>query len=37
MLFESPRLFFLHFWGYDEPGKLAIGLKAALDNVNLAR
>ncbi len=37
MLFESPRLFFLHFWGYDEPEKLAAGLKAALDKVNLAK
>jgi hypothetical protein len=37
MLFESPRLFFLHFWGYDEPAKLATGLKAALDKVNLAK
>ena len=34
MLHESPRLFFLHFWGYDEPEKLAIGLKAALDKTN---
>ncbi|GLI37938.1 DUF1259 domain-containing protein [Geobacter hydrogenophilus] len=34
MLFESPRLFFLHFWGYDEPEKLARGLKAALDKTN---
>lgn len=37
MLFESPRLFFLHFWGYDEPEKLAKGVKAALDRVNLAK
>ncbi len=37
MLFESPRLFFLHFWGYDEPEKLATGLKAALGKVNLAK
>ncbi len=37
MLFESPRLFFLHFWGYDEPDKLANGLKAALDKINLAK
>jgi hypothetical protein len=36
MLFESPRLFFLHFWGYDEAEKLAIGLKAALDKTNSA-
>ncbi len=34
MLFESPRLFFLHFWGYDKPEKLAAGLKAALDRTN---
>lgn len=37
MLFESPRLFFLHFWGYDEPEKLASGLKAALGMINLAK
>ncbi|HEX9022262.1 MAG TPA: DUF1259 domain-containing protein [Geobacteraceae bacterium] len=37
MLFESPRLFFLHFWGYDEPEKLAAGLKSALGKVNLAK
>lgn len=37
MLFESPRLFFLHFWGYDEPGRLAEGIKAALLNVNIER
>lgn len=34
MLHESPRLFFLHFWGYDEPEKIASGLKAALDETN---
>ncbi len=34
MLYESPRFFFLHFWGYDQPEKLAIGLKAALDVTN---
>src|SRR6185369_9863489 len=34
MLHESPRLFFLHFWGHDEPEKLASGLKAALDKTN---
>ncbi|HET6515371.1 MAG TPA: DUF1259 domain-containing protein [Thermodesulfovibrionales bacterium] len=37
MLFESPRLFFLHSWGYDDPEKLANGLKAALDKINLAK
>jgi len=36
MLTESPRLFFLHFWGVDNPAKLAEGLKAALDQANLA-
>ncbi len=34
MLFESPRLFFLHFWGVEQPEKLARGLKAALDKTN---
>ena len=34
MLFESPRLFFLHFWGVDTPEKLAAGLKAVLDKTN---
>lgn len=37
MLSESPRLFFLHFWGYDTPEKLAGGLKAALDKTNSVR
>jgi len=37
MLLESPRLFFLHFWAYGEPEKVAAGLKAALDQVNFAR
>ncbi len=37
MLFESPRLFFLHFWGYDDPEKLAMGLRAALGKINLAK
>ncbi|MCY9667417.1 DUF1259 domain-containing protein [Paenibacillus alginolyticus] len=30
-LVESPRLFFMHFWGFDDPEKLARGLKAALE------
>jgi hypothetical protein len=33
MLRESPRLFFMHFWGLDEPAKVAEGLKAALSKV----
>ena len=37
MLYESPHLFFLHFWGYDKPEKLAVGLKAALGKVNIAK
>ena len=37
MLHESPRLFFLHFWGYDEPEKLAGGLKSALDKTNFKK
>ncbi len=36
MLFESPRLFFLHFWGFEAPEKLAAGLKAALDKTGAA-
>jgi hypothetical protein len=35
MLDEQPRLLFMHFWGVDAPGKLAAGLKAALDKVNV--
>jgi hypothetical protein len=34
MITESPRLFFLHFWGLDDPEQLAKGLKAALDKTN---
>jgi hypothetical protein len=37
MLLESPRLFFLHFWGFDTLEKLAAGLKAALDKTNSVR
>ena len=37
MLSETPRLFFLHFWGDDDPVKLASGLKNALDHVNYAK
>ena len=33
MLDDQPRLFFMHFWGVGEPGRLAEGLKAALDKV----
>jgi hypothetical protein len=34
MLRETPRLFFMHFWGLDSPDKIAGGLKAALSHVN---
>jgi hypothetical protein len=37
MLKEEPRLFFMHFWANDDAGKLASGLRAALDNVNTAK
>ncbi len=30
MLNESPRIFFMHFWGNDTPKNLAAGLKAAI-------
>jgi hypothetical protein len=33
MLRESPRLFFMHFWGVDTPEKIAEGIKAALAKV----
>lgn len=36
MLEEQPRLFFMHFWANDDAAKLAHGLKAALDKMNLA-
>ncbi len=35
MLEESPRLFFLHFWGVDTPERIAAGLKAALGRVHV--
>lgn len=37
MLEDQPRLFFMHFWANDDAAKLAKGLRAALDKVNLAR
>jgi Domain of Unknown Function (DUF1259) len=33
MLRETPRLFFMHFWGVDDPTRIAEGLKAALAKV----
>jgi hypothetical protein len=37
MLNDQPRLFFMHFWANDELAKLAAGLRAALDKIDLAR
>jgi uncharacterized protein DUF1259 len=37
LLDESPRLFFMHFWGNDDAVTLARGLKAALDVTNSQR
>jgi len=31
---DTPRLFYMHFWGADDAAKLAQGLKAALDQTN---
>ncbi len=33
-LMDTPRLFYRHFWGNDDPAKLAQGLKAAIDQTN---
>jgi Domain of Unknown Function (DUF1259) len=35
MLDEQPRLFFMHFWANDDARKLATGLRAALDKVDV--
>jgi hypothetical protein len=37
MLDDQPRLFFMHFWANDDTQKLATGLRAALDKINIAR
>jgi biotin operon repressor len=37
MLDDQPRLFFMHFWANDDAEKVAKGLKAALDKVNVAK
>ena len=36
MLDDQPRLFFMHFWANDDAQKLATGLRAALDKINIA-
>jgi Domain of Unknown Function (DUF1259) len=35
MLDDQPRLFFMHFWANDDAQKLAKGLRAALDKVDI--
>jgi len=37
MLTDSPHLFFMHFWANDDASKLARGLRAALDKVNVKK
>ena len=37
MLTETPRLFFMHFWANDDAGKLATGLRAALDQTKVQK
>lgn len=36
MLGETPRLFFMHFWGVAHATELSRGLRAALDSMNVA-
>jgi hypothetical protein len=37
MVDEVPRLYFMHFWGNDDAQKLAKGLRATLDKLNVAK
>ncbi len=37
MLNDQPRAFFVHFWANDDAVKLARGVRAALDKVNVAK
>jgi Domain of Unknown Function (DUF1259) len=37
MLNEQPRVFFMHFWANDDAHKLAKGLRAALDKVDVRK
>ena len=37
MLDDQPRTFFVHFWANDDAGKLAQGLRVALDKVHVAK
>jgi biotin operon repressor len=37
MLDEQPRVFFMHFWANDDARKLATGLRAALDKMDVKK
>src|SRR5262249_25133202 len=37
MLNDQPRTIFMHFWPNDDAVKLAHGIRAALDKVNVAK
>ena len=37
MLGDAPHLFFMHYWGNDDALKLARGLRAALDKMNVKK
>ncbi len=37
MLNENPRLLFMHFWGEGDALKVARGLRAALDQMDIKR
>lgn len=37
MLRDTPRLFFMHFWGVGAPRAMAEGIRAALSRVNVAK
>lgn len=37
MLADNPHLFFMHFWAQEDAVKLAQGLRAALDRMNIKR
>ena len=37
MLADSPHFFFMHYWANDDALKLAHGLRAALDKMNVKK
>ena len=37
MLDDQPHMYFMHFWANDDAAKLARGLRAALDHVNIKK